>query len=87
MRLASVSLCVCLCLASEVAAQADPFEPVAPLVRQREDARALAALGRLPRPVREGPRGRYLRGRLLERLGRWAAAAEAGMACGMRAPT
>lgn len=77
MRLASVSLCVCLCLASEVAAQADPFEPVAPLVRQREDARALAALGRLPRPVREGPRGRYLRGRLLERLGRWADAAEA----------
>jgi len=63
--------------APPVRAQDDPFEAIAPLVRRRADAEALRALVRSPGPVRDGSRGRYLRGRLLERLGRWAEAAEA----------
>ncbi len=48
-------------------------EPVADLVARHADAEALAALARLP----ASPEHRYLRGRLLERRGELAAAADA----------
>lgn len=58
-------------------AQPDPLAPVAPFVRRGADDAALTALDRLPPSLRETPRARYLRGRLLERAGRLHEAAEA----------
>ena len=58
-------------------AQADPFAPVAAHVERHADADALVALDRMPLVLRRSPRGRYLRGRLLERLGRISEAADA----------
>lgn len=54
---------------------AQSMEDVAARVRAHDDEAALAALRRLPGP--EEPRARYLRARLLDRLGRHGEAAEA----------
>lgn len=69
-------------LAALAAAPASAQEPVVPaaiatLVRTRHDAEALAAIDALEASTRERGPVRYLRGRLLERLGRLAEAAAA----------
>jgi soluble lytic murein transglycosylase len=75
---ASFLFALCALLAPAVArAQADPFAPVAARVERHADADALAAFDRVPLALRRSPRGRYLRGRILERLGRIREAAEA----------
>ena len=61
--------------AHALAQTANRFTPVAPLVRSHQDAAALHWLN--AQDFRDEPDARYLRGRLLERLGRAAAAADA----------
>lgn len=53
----------------------DPLARAAELAEARSDEAALAAIERLPQRARRTARARYLRGRVLERLGRWAHAA------------
>lgn len=76
-RWAGLACALVLAEGGLAAAQDDPLGEVAPLVRRRADAEALGALDGLPAAVRGRARARYLRGRLLERLGRLAEAADA----------
>ncbi|HEY8428281.1 MAG TPA: transglycosylase SLT domain-containing protein [Sandaracinaceae bacterium] len=79
---ASIARCAALlsilaCAASASAQSPDdPLAGVAELTAARSDEAALAALERLPAPVRSEARTRYLRARLLDRLGRFAEAAD-----------
>jgi len=68
---------VLVIVAAPVRAQEDPFAAVAPLVRAHDDEAALARLEALPEDARQSAAGQYLRGRLLERLGRLSEAADA----------
>ncbi len=75
-------------LVGPAAAQDDPLAPVADRVGAQDDRGARERLDALPEAVRRSPRARYLRGRLLERLGEHAAAARAfeGLGDGLPAP-
>lgn len=72
------AIAVLLCAAGAAAQPStDPLARAAALTEARSDEAALAALDRLPAAARGEARARYLRGRLLERLGRLREAAEA----------
>ncbi len=71
------AMLVALACAAPAAAQDDPLRPIAEAVRRHADDDALAAIAHLPAEVRDGPRARYLRGRLLERQSRMEEAAAA----------
>src|SRR5690348_14928353 len=72
-------LCFGVVLAGVAPAQAqdEALAPVADLVRRGDDEGALRSFDALPEAARTTPRGRYLRGRILERLGRPGDAADA----------
>lgn len=71
------AILIALACAAPAAAQDDPLAPIAEAVRRHADDDALEAIAHLPAAVRDRPRTRYLRGRLLERQSRMREAAEA----------
>lgn len=77
MRASIVCVFLSWSLANPVSAQEDPLRPISSLVRRYDDEGALARIRELPAGVQRRARTRYLRGRLLARLGRLEEAAAA----------